>query len=75
MLVCQAQQGLTARVLEDRELGIEIPRNEWKGNYTKKSVSESIKLLMAENEGNKYREKAKEISSIFGDRELHDSYL
>lgn len=29
MLPCQAEQGLTARVLQDRELGIEIPRNEW----------------------------------------------
>lgn len=44
------------------------------GNYTKKSVSESIKHVMVESEGKKYRDKAKEISSIFADRELQDSY-
>ena len=35
----------------------------------------SLRLIMVENDGKMRREKAKELSLIFGDRELHNSYL
>ncbi|KAL2527974.1 UDP-glycosyltransferase 91A1 [Forsythia ovata] len=68
-------QGLNARIIADKQIGIEIPKNNENGSYTKNSVSDSVKLVMVENEGKKFRDKAKEMSAIFGDRELHDGYI
>ncbi|XP_060213151.1 putative UDP-rhamnose:rhamnosyltransferase 1 [Lycium barbarum] len=75
MLPFLVDQGLNARILEDKEIGIEIPRNEEDGSYTRDSVSSSVKMVMVERDGKKIRERAKEISSIFGDRRLHDKYI
>ncbi|KAJ8541995.1 hypothetical protein K7X08_016861 [Anisodus acutangulus] len=75
MLPFWVDQGLNARILEDKENGIEIPREEEDGSYTRDSVSNSVKLVMVEKDGKRNREKAKEISSIFGDRRLHDKYI
>ncbi|KAL2527977.1 UDP-glycosyltransferase 91A1 [Forsythia ovata] len=61
-------QGLNARIIADKQVGIEIPKNDEDGSYTKNSVSDSVKLVMVESEGKKFRDKAKEMSAIFGDR-------
>ncbi|KAL2527987.1 UDP-glycosyltransferase 91A1 [Forsythia ovata] len=68
-------QGLNARVIVDKQFGIEITRNEGDGSYTRNSVSDSIKLVMVQNEGKKFRDKAKEMSAIFGDQKLHNCYI
>ncbi|KAL3838665.1 hypothetical protein ACJIZ3_023256 [Penstemon smallii] len=68
-------QGLNSRVVVDKQLGVEIPRKEEDGSYTRNSVADSVKLVMVENEGKKLKEKAKEMSAIFGDRELHGRYM
>ncbi|KAL2504487.1 UDP-glycosyltransferase 91A1 [Abeliophyllum distichum] len=68
-------QGLNARVIAHNKVGTEISRNDEDGSYTKNSVSDSIKLIMDENEGKIFREKAKEMSAIFGDKELHGRYI
>ncbi|KAL2504494.1 UDP-glycosyltransferase 91A1 [Abeliophyllum distichum] len=68
-------QGLNARMIADKQIGIEIPKNDEDGSYTKNSVSDSVKLVMVENEGKKFRNKAKEMSAIFGDKKLQDGYI
>ncbi|KAL2504496.1 UDP-glycosyltransferase 91A1 [Abeliophyllum distichum] len=68
-------QGLNARMIADKQIGIEIPKNDEDGSYTKNSVSDSVKLVMVENEGKKFRDKAKEMSAIFGDKKLQDGYI
>ncbi|CAI9095596.1 OLC1v1031584C1 [Oldenlandia corymbosa var. corymbosa] len=75
MLPFVVDQGLNARVLEDKQVGVEVPRNEQDGSYSRDSVAETVKLVMAEDEGKKFKEKAKEMEAIFGNRELHDAYL
>ncbi|CAA3011891.1 UDP-rhamnose:rhamnosyltransferase 1 [Olea europaea subsp. europaea] len=60
-------QCLNARVIADKQVGIEIPKNDEDGSYTRSSVSNSIKLVMVESEGKKIRGNAKEIREIFGD--------
>ncbi|CAI9763477.1 unnamed protein product [Fraxinus pennsylvanica] len=54
---------------------MEIPKNHDDGTYTKNSVSDSIKLVMDENEGKTFRERTKEMSEVFGDKKLHDRYI
>ncbi|KAL2527978.1 UDP-glycosyltransferase 91A1 [Forsythia ovata] len=68
-------QGLNARIIAEKQIGIEIPKNDEDGSYTKNSVSDSVKLVMVENEGKKFRDKAKEMSAIFGDKKLQDGYI
>ncbi|CDP21083.1 unnamed protein product [Coffea canephora] len=75
MLPFVIDTGLVARILEEKQVGIEIPRNPVDGSYTRDSVAKSVRLIMEEDEGKSYRDKAKEISAVFGDRELHDGYL
>ncbi|KAI3451242.1 hypothetical protein Pfo_007907 [Paulownia fortunei] len=68
-------QGLNSRVVAEKQLGIEIPRNEEDGSYTRNSVADSVKVVMVENEGKKFRVRAKEMAAIFGDTELHSRYI
>jgi hypothetical protein len=64
-------QGLIARFLEEKEAGIEVPRNEQDGSFTRDSVADTLKLVMQDENGKIYRDKAKEMTTIFGDRNIH----
>lgn len=75
MLPFLVDQGLNARVMEDIKVGVEVPRDEEDGSYTKESLADTVKLIMVESDGEIYRTKAKEISRIFADKELHKKYL
>ncbi|KAJ8543989.1 hypothetical protein K7X08_025607 [Anisodus acutangulus] len=75
MLPFLVDQGLNARILEDKGVGVQVPRNEEDGSYTSDSVANSLKLIMVENDGKIIREKAKEMISIFGNKNLHDKYI
>ncbi|KAL0358594.1 UNVERIFIED_CONTAM: putative UDP-rhamnose:rhamnosyltransferase 1 [Sesamum angustifolium] len=68
-------QGLNSRVIVDKQLGMEVPRNEQDGSYTRNWVAESVKLVMLEREGRKFRERAQEMSLVFGDEDLHKRYI
>ncbi|KAL3726356.1 hypothetical protein ACJRO7_031275 [Eucalyptus globulus] len=70
-----ADQGLNARLLEERQIGYPIPRNESDGSVTRQSVAESLRLVMVEEKGRVYREKAKEMRPIFGDKNVQERYL
>ncbi|KAI6694962.1 hypothetical protein NL676_022672 [Syzygium grande] len=68
-------QGLNARLLEERQIGYPIPRNESDRLVTRQSVAESLGLVMVEEKGRVYREKAKEMRSIVGDKNIQESYV
>ncbi|KAI6694963.1 hypothetical protein NL676_022673 [Syzygium grande] len=70
-----ADQGINARLLEERQIGYPIPRNESDGSVTRQSVAESLRLVMVEEEGRLYREKAKEMRPIFGDKDIQERYV
>ncbi|KAH6760108.1 hypothetical protein C2S52_009455 [Perilla frutescens var. hirtella] len=68
-------QGLNSRVVVEKGIGVEVPRNEDDGSYTSNSVADSVKLVMIHNDGQKLRERAKEMGALFSDRALHDGYI
>ncbi|XP_062143773.1 putative UDP-rhamnose:rhamnosyltransferase 1 [Alnus glutinosa] len=68
-------QGLIARFLEEREAGVEVPRNEEDGSFTSESVAQTLRLVMKDEEGKIYRDKAKEMIAIFGDKDLQSKYV
>ncbi|KAF3439185.1 hypothetical protein FNV43_RR17460 [Rhamnella rubrinervis] len=75
LLTFVSDQGLNARILEEKKLGYSIPRNEQDGSFSSNAVADSLKLVMIEDEGKIYREKVKEMSGLFADKDKQDWYL
>ncbi|KAM7523824.1 hypothetical protein LguiA_013726 [Lonicera macranthoides] len=75
LLTFLADQGLNARVLEEKKMGYCIPRNELDGSFTSDSVAKSLRLVMVEEGGKVYKDKVKEVSGLFGDRDRQDNYV
>ncbi|XP_009606311.1 putative UDP-rhamnose:rhamnosyltransferase 1 [Nicotiana tomentosiformis] len=69
-----ADQGLNAKLLVEKEIGHEVPRNE-DGSFCKDIVANSIRLVMNTDEGEKLRSRAAQVQKIFSDHRLHDSYV
>ncbi|KAF5463134.1 hypothetical protein F2P56_019074 [Juglans regia] len=75
MLPFIADQGLNARLLEEKQIGVEIPRNKEDGSFTRDSVAQTLKLAMKDAKGQIYRDKAKEMTTIIGNMELQHRYV
>nr|GEX54669.1 putative UDP-rhamnose:rhamnosyltransferase 1 [Tanacetum cinerariifolium] len=69
-----ADQGLCAKLLVEKGIGYEVPRNE-DGSFTRDMVAESVKLVMESREGEKIREKASQMQSVFCDHNLQNNYI
>ncbi|KAL6277375.1 hypothetical protein ACE6H2_020976 [Prunus campanulata] len=67
-------QGLIAR-FRDKKIGIEVPRNEEDGSFTRKSLAESLNLVVGDEEGKTYKDRAKEHGEVFTHKNLHDRYM
>ncbi|CAA7019787.1 unnamed protein product [Microthlaspi erraticum] len=68
-------QGLIARVIEEKKIGYMIPRDETEGFFTKESVAKSLRLVMEDEEGKIYRENVKDMKQVFGDMDRQDRYV
>ncbi|XP_031484128.1 UDP-glycosyltransferase 91C1 [Nymphaea colorata] len=68
-------QGLNARLAEEKMVGIEIERNEMDGTFTRDDVAKALRLVMVEDEGEPLRAKAREMRSVFGNKGLQDEYI
>ncbi|XP_019185865.1 PREDICTED: UDP-glycosyltransferase 91A1-like isoform X1 [Ipomoea nil] len=75
LLTFLADQGLNARVLEEKKIGYSVPRDERDGRFTREAVAESLRLVVVEKEGNIYREKIKEMKGLFCDQTRQDGYV
>ncbi|XP_027367433.1 UDP-glycosyltransferase 91A1-like [Abrus precatorius] len=70
-----ADQGLNARMLEEKKMGYTVPRNERDGSFTSDSVADSVRLVMVEEEGRIYRENIKEVKDLFVNKERQERYI
>ena len=75
LLTFLADQGLNARVLEEKKMGYSIPRDERDGSFTSDSVADSLRLVMVEEEGRVYREKIKEMKDLFVNNDRQQGYI
>ncbi|XVE60617.1 hypothetical protein DITRI_Ditri05aG0142400 [Diplodiscus trichospermus] len=75
MLPVMNDQGLNARLLEGRKVGVEIPRNVKDGSFTSDAVAESVRLAVDEESGQLLRETAKAMKSYFGGKSRNDVYV
>ncbi|KAL4577903.1 hypothetical protein LXL04_014018 [Taraxacum kok-saghyz] len=74
MLPFLVDQGLNARALVDKKVGVEVARNEQNGSFTKNSVADSLSSVVVKDEGRIYKENAMALSRIFGDIKLQQKY-
>ncbi|XP_027339322.1 soyasaponin III rhamnosyltransferase-like [Abrus precatorius] len=75
MLPFLLDQALYSRVMEEKKVGIEIPRNEQDGSFTRSSVAKALRLAMVDEEGSALRKNAKEMGKKFSNREVHNQYI
>ncbi|XP_050205608.1 UDP-glycosyltransferase 91A1-like [Mercurialis annua] len=75
LMTFTSDQGINARILEEKKMGYPIPRNEFDGSFTGESVAESLKLVIVKDEGKIYRGKAKEMRILLGDRKRQEMYI
>ncbi|XP_008219240.1 PREDICTED: UDP-glycosyltransferase 91C1 [Prunus mume] len=61
-------QGLNARLGNNKGLGVEIPRIAQDGSFTRDSVAKLVRFAMVEDSGESLRNRAKEMKGLFGDR-------
>ncbi|XP_028065847.1 putative UDP-rhamnose:rhamnosyltransferase 1 [Camellia sinensis] len=61
MLPFMVEQGLNARIFEKNKVGIEISRDDRDGLLYRNSVVESLKLVITDDKGKVYRDKAREM--------------
>ncbi|XVF88805.1 hypothetical protein PTKIN_Ptkin19aG0081000 [Pterospermum kingtungense] len=70
-----SDQGLNARLLHGKKIGLEIERNEVDGSFTSDLVAKTIRQVMMEPEGEPLRANAWAMRDIFGNEELSNKYL
>ncbi|XP_057739003.1 soyasaponin III rhamnosyltransferase-like [Arachis stenosperma] len=75
MLPFLLDQGLYARVMEEKKVGIEIPRKEEDGSFTRSSVAKALRLAMVDEEGSAYRKNAKDMGNKFSNKDLNNQYI
>ncbi|KAI3843367.1 hypothetical protein MKX03_030468 [Papaver bracteatum] len=68
-------QPLNARTLVWKEMGLEFERNEEDGTFTRESVAKSLRTVMVDDDGEKYRFKARKLKQVFGNKSLNDGYV
>ncbi|XP_008804284.2 putative UDP-rhamnose:rhamnosyltransferase 1 [Phoenix dactylifera] len=68
-------QGLNARLMVDKKLGMEVPRNDEDGSFAREDVAGTLRLVMVDKEGEECRVRAKEMGGVLGNEEVEDRHL
>lgn len=76
MLPFIADQGLIARAMADRGLGVEVARDDdGDGSFRGEDVAAAVRRVMAEEEGKVFARNAREMQEALGDGERQDRYV
>ncbi|KAL6876419.1 hypothetical protein ACP4OV_012991 [Aristida adscensionis] len=72
LLPLMFDQGLNARLLVEKKIGVEVARDEEDGSFAPKDIADALRKVVVADEGRELGVKAKEIAKVFGDDELND---
>ncbi|KAF8731948.1 hypothetical protein HU200_015897 [Digitaria exilis] len=75
MLPFVADQGLIARAMAARGVGVEVPRDEDDGTFRGEDVAAAVRKVMEEEEGQEMARRAMEMREVVGDRRKQEEYL
>ncbi|KAJ3706130.1 hypothetical protein LUZ61_009835 [Rhynchospora tenuis] len=68
-------QGLNARILEEKKIGIAIPRDEETGDFSREEVAKVFRFVMVEEEGKQIRHNAKQLKEVFADQVSYEKHI
>nr|BAJ99561.1 predicted protein [Hordeum vulgare subsp. vulgare] len=66
------EQGLNARNIVDKNIGVEVARDEQDGSFAAGDIAAALRRVMVEDEGEGFGAKVKELAKVFGDDEVND---
>lgn len=75
LLPLMNEQGLVARFLVGKGLGIEVVRHVQDGSLSREAVAKAVRLAMVEKEGEIVRDNARKMKGVFGDRSTNGHYI
>lgn len=75
LLPIDLDQGLNARLMEEKGIGVEVEKDEEDGSFTREDVSKALRLIMVECDGETYRRRAQEMMQIVANKERHEKYM
>jgi UDP:flavonoid glycosyltransferase YjiC (YdhE family) len=65
-------QGLNARHLVEKKMGVEVARDEDDGSFTAEDVAAALRRVMVGDEGQEFGAKAQELAEVVGNDEVND---
>ncbi|KAL6614113.1 hypothetical protein ACP70R_036383 [Stipagrostis hirtigluma subsp. patula] len=75
LLPLMFDQGLNARHLVEKKIGVEVVRDEEDGSFTADDIAAALKRVIVEDEGKEFGVKAKKLAEVFGDDAVNDQCL
>ncbi|TKW31010.2 hypothetical protein SEVIR_2G078440v4 [Setaria viridis] len=75
MLPLFADQGLTARLMAERRVGLEVPRDDRDGSVRREDVAAAVRRVMVEDEGEVFAGNARELREILWDTARQEEYI
>ncbi|KAL6614112.1 hypothetical protein ACP70R_036382 [Stipagrostis hirtigluma subsp. patula] len=65
-------QGLNARHLVDKKIGVEVERDEEDGSFAAEDIAAALRRVMVEDDGEEFGVKVQELAKVFGNDEVND---
>ncbi|CAL4946434.1 unnamed protein product [Urochloa decumbens] len=72
LLPLMFDQGLNARLLVEKKVGVEVARDEEDGSFAPEDIATALRRVVVEDEGEVFGDKAKELAKVFGNDEVND---
>uniref|UniRef100_A0A0A8ZXH6 UDP-glycosyltransferases domain-containing protein n=1 Tax=Arundo donax TaxID=35708 RepID=A0A0A8ZXH6_ARUDO len=75
MLPFVVDQGLIARTMAERGVGVEVAREDGDGSFGRDAVVAAVRRVMVEEEGTIFASNARELKEVLGDQRRQDQYM
>ncbi|CAN6163774.1 unnamed protein product [Urochloa humidicola] len=75
MLPLMFDQGLNARHLVEKKIGVEVARDEEDSSFAPRDIASALRRVMVEDDGEELGIKAREAARVFGNEEVNDQCL
>ncbi|KAM0908685.1 hypothetical protein ACQ4PT_015275 [Festuca glaucescens] len=75
MLPIAGDQGPNARLMEERKVGVLVPRNDKDGSFSRDDVAGAVRAVVVEDDGRVFAASAKKLQEIVASRQCHEKYI
>jgi UDP:flavonoid glycosyltransferase YjiC (YdhE family) len=75
MLPFLGEQGINARLMEKKQVGMKVPRHGTDGSFDRYGIATTVRGVMSEEGGRVLAANAKKLQEVVKDKECHDRYI